>query len=123
MRGFVIDGVSGTRTGAAKLIDTYPGKYLVIGPWVVVRPVVEFFVEPGKQGNRRVVECVAYCAGFGRLEQVVAWWLTLIKGKEGIIVLGFYQNLHSRTTQFFQVLVFPSWCRDGQHVVWQEGGP
>ena len=63
--GFVIDGMSGTRAGAAELIDTYPGEYLVIGPWVVVRPVVEFFVEPGKQANGRVVECVAYCAGFG----------------------------------------------------------
>ena len=69
---FVVDARAGGRTGYGEEVDGDPGEDLVGGPGVGVCPVVEFFVDPGEEGEGAVVEAVAEGLGFRALDFVVA---------------------------------------------------
>jgi hypothetical protein len=67
---FVVDVQAGRGAGAREIVDADPGKDLVVAPGVVVSPVVEFFVEPGKEASRAGGEAVGEGEGFCGLEAV-----------------------------------------------------
>ena len=46
VRCFVVDADIGSWAGCAEPVDADPGAKLVVCEWVVVRPVVEFLVDP-----------------------------------------------------------------------------
>ncbi len=48
---FVVDPRVGCRPGGREPVDRDPSQDLVVGPGVLVGPVVEFFVDPGEQGD------------------------------------------------------------------------
>ena len=68
---FVVYPARSARTSTAKLIYTQPRQNLVVGPWIIVRPVVELLVDPRDQRNRRVAESVGDRLRFGTLQYVV----------------------------------------------------
>lgn len=68
----IIDPTTSSRTRCGEPINTHPSQYLVVGPGVTVRPVVELFVDPGEQGDGTVVETVAEGLRFRGLDFVVA---------------------------------------------------
>ncbi|KAF4509392.1 hypothetical protein G6O67_003568 [Ophiocordyceps sinensis] len=68
----VVDAQAGGRAGGGEVIDGDPSQDLVVGPGVVVGPVVELLVDPGQQGDGRVGEGEAQGGGPGALLQRVS---------------------------------------------------
>ena len=54
MLGFVIDAEGGGGTGGGEVVDADPGEDFGGCPGVVVCPVMEFFVDPGKETDGAV---------------------------------------------------------------------
>lgn len=72
MEVLVVNSATSRRTRCRKPIDTHPSQYLIIRPGVAVCPIVEFLIDPGKEGDGAVVETVAEGLRFGGLELVIA---------------------------------------------------
>ncbi len=70
--GFVIDAETSRGPRSGELVDRDPSQDLVGGPGAVVRPVVEFFVDPGEQASGAGGEGVAEGLRFGGLLGAVA---------------------------------------------------
>ena len=45
---FVVNSGTGGRAGGREVVYRDPGEDLVVGPWIVVGPVMEFLVDPGE---------------------------------------------------------------------------
>ena len=58
MHGFVIDSLRGTRASATELVDTDPSQRFLGIPRVVIRPIMQFVVDPGQKGDGGVFEGV-----------------------------------------------------------------
>ena len=71
MASLVVDPRAGCWSGDGKPIDGNPGEDLVVGPGIIVSPVVEFFVDPGEESDGTVVETVTEGLGLRGLLLVV----------------------------------------------------
>nr|POE65110.1 hypothetical protein CFP56_34778 [Quercus suber] len=64
-------GGGDVRPGSAEPVDADPRADLVVGPGVVVGPVVQLLVQPGEQGDGAVGQRVAGRLRLGRLQRAV----------------------------------------------------
>ena len=72
MRSLIIDPQIRSRPRGAEPVDRHPRQDLVVRPGVIVRPKVEFLVDPGEQADGAVAETVAEGLGLGGLLETVA---------------------------------------------------
>lgn len=72
MRRLVVDPQVCRRARGGEPIDGDPGQDLVVGPWVLIRPVVELLIDPRQKSDGRVGEAVAESLRLGALFQTVA---------------------------------------------------
>lgn len=73
MCSFVINAMRGAGACSAKTVDAYPGEDFIIGPRIRVSPIVQLFINPGEQSDRRIVERVGEGLGLGGLKQIIAF--------------------------------------------------
>ena len=60
------------RPGCREPIDADPRQNFVISPWIVIRPVVQLFVDPCQQAYRTICEAVAESLRLGALFQSIS---------------------------------------------------
>lgn len=71
MCGLIVNATAGRGTSLGEPIDADPGADLVVGPRVIIRPVVQLFVDPRQAGHGAVGKAVAYRLRLRRLLQIV----------------------------------------------------
>lgn len=83
MRALPVDAHAGRRACGRERVDAHPSQNLIIAPIVSIRPVVQFFVDPGEQADGAVVQRVAQRLRFGGLDAAVAGSVGLEPGAAG----------------------------------------
>ena len=79
MVGLVVEPQTCRHTGGRVPVDGDPSQDLVSGPRVVVRPVVEFLIQPGEESNRGVGKCAGERLPFRLVEEVVGHVVTVVE--------------------------------------------
>lgn len=75
MANFIVYSMCSPRPRAAEGVYAYPGEDFVVCPWVCVRPVVQFLVDPSQEGNGGIMETVGEGLWFGGLNMIVTFFL------------------------------------------------
>lgn len=83
MCALAVDAHAGRGAGGREGVNGHPGQDFVVTPGISVRPVVQFFVDPGEQADGAVVQRVAERLRFGGLDAAVARSVGLEPGAAG----------------------------------------